>query len=243
MKKYFQAPWSLKDIGIITGSIILLTAIVLGILYFLPFRISANTPKSLYVLIIFLLQWVLIFAPLLFWTHRKHHLKWGNFGFEKIGILKALGFIISAYFLYLGINFIISIIIIYWNLKIPGFQIQESIFELFGKDIFSIIMSGIMVVLIAPFVEEIFFRGFLLRTMCNKAGNIFGSVITAVVFTLLHFPWQSFIPIFILGLIINSVVIKSKSIWPAIGFHILNNGTAFTILLLMEKGIISLDKL
>ena len=233
MKKYFQAPWSLKDLGIITGSIIVLTAVVLGILYFLHVKLPAEMSKSLYVLIIFLLQWVLIFAPLLFWTHRKHHLKFENFGFEKIGILKTLWLIVSAYFLYLGINFIISVIIIYGNFKIPGYQIQESIFELFGNDTFSIILSGIMVVLIAPFVEEIFFRGFLLRTMCNKAGNIFGSIITAGVFTLLHFPWQSFIPIFILGLILNSVVIKSKSIWPAIGFHMLNNSTAFIILLLI----------
>ena len=39
------------------------------------------------------------------------------------------------------------------------------------------------------------------------------------------------------------LVIKSKSIIPAIAFHILNNGIVFAIEILIEKQIISIEKI
>ena len=132
---------------------------------------------------------------LLCFGHRKHHLKFENFGFEKLEILKTPWADSERIFLYLGINFIISVIIIYESTKY-GISDTESILN-FSEMILLEILSGIMVVLTLLLWKK-YFQGILLRTMCNKAGNIFGSIITAGVFTLLHFPWQSFIPIFIL---------------------------------------------
>lgn len=243
MKKYFQAPWTMKDLAIIAGSIIILELVFIGVFYGLKLNIENKEFKSIYFYLFFSLQWIIIFAPLLILTGRKYKLHFSQFGFLKISFFKMLGLILTAYILYWAINIIISLIVIYGDIKIPGYQMQESIFKLFGNDLASIIFSGIIVILIAPLVEEIFFRGFLLRTLANRIGDMPGSIITALIFALLHFPWQSIIPVFILGLILNSLVIKTKSIWPAIGFHIFNNSIAFTVLLLLEKGIISLEKL
>jgi len=55
--------------------------------------------------------------------------------------------------------------------------------------------------------------------------------------------WQSIIPIFILGLIINRIVINNKSIMPAICFHIFNNAIAFTIQILIIKDFIKFDEM
>lgn len=243
MKKYFQAPWNTKDLAFIAGLIIVLALAVTGIIYIFRSNFEHGELGSFYFLVFFFLQWLVIFTPLLILTQKKYKLGWSKFGFSKYGFWKSIGLIITAYFLNLGINVIISMIVIYGNVKIPGYQMQESVFKLFGADLTSIIAGGVIIVLVAPLIEEIFFRGFLLRTLANRIGNTFGSIITALIFALLHFPWQSIIPVFILGLIINSLVIKTKSIWPAIGFHIFNNSIAFTTLLLLEKGIISLEKL
>lgn len=168
---------------------------------------------------------------------------WTKLGFKKIKPFKLLTLIVSYYLIYLIISLVILMAIIYWNIKIPGYQIKASILKLFGTDTFSMIKSGLLVVIIAPFIEEIIFRGLLLQTLCKKIGTVFGSLITAVIFSILHFPWQGIIPAFILGLIINGLFIKSKTLWATIGFHILNNAVAFTIVILLEKGVISVDSL
>lgn len=242
MKKYFQAPWGFKDLIVISlFSGILLLAYVAG-LYFFEIKnyLKDEDLKSFYLLGILILQWTALLLPLLIFTAKKYKLKWEHFGFNKTGILKTLGLVIGFYFLYIGITLIISLISIYNNVKIPGYQIQESVLPLFGTDILGLVIAGGAIILLAPLIEEILFRGFLLRTLVNKIGVMWGSIVSALIFAILHVPWQSIIPIFILGLILNSLVIRSKSLIPAIGFHVLNNAITFVIQILIEKGVISL---
>lgn len=245
MKKYFQAPWSLKDavfIILIVVTLILLAGIGLD-LFEIEKAHEASKNKSFYFVSIFLLQWVLALVPILIFTARKYKLKWKHFGFAKIGILRTIGLVIGAYLMYLAITFIISTIIIYKDVQIPGYQVQESLLPLFGTDLFGLIIAGITIILVAPFIEELIFRGFLLRTLSNKMGIFYGSIISALIFAMLHMPWHSIIPIFILGLIINSLVIRSKSLWPAIAFHTFNNAMTFLVQVLIIKEVIQIDSL
>lgn len=193
--------------------------------------------------ILFALQWIIALVPLLIFTRYKYKLRSAHFGFEKIGVRRMLGLVLTAYLLYLGISIVISALILYYDLQIPGYQIQKRILPLFGDDTFSLIVAGVVMTGLAPVLEEVFFRGFLLRTIVNRVGVVLGSIITAVIFSLLHVPWQSFIQVFILGLIINSIVIRGKSLWPAICFHSFNNAIAFIIEILILKDVISIEKL
>lgn len=199
--------------------------------------------KGLYTLLIFVMQWLLILAPILFLTIKKHGFKWSHFGFEKISIGKLLKAVAKAYLIYIGISIIIGMIILYSGVKIPGYQLQESIFQYFETDLISMIIAGFVITIVAPFIEEVLFRGFLLRSLVNRIGIIMGSIASALLFSVLHVPWQSVIPIFILGLIMNSIVISTKSIWPSIVFHSLNNSIAFTFAILIEKEVISVETL
>lgn len=235
MKKYFQAPWSLKDLIMVFAII----GALLGISLVGMYIAKIESPIE----VIFLLQWMLITAPLIIFTFKKYGFKWKHFGFRRIGAWKTIKLVVNGFLLYLGITFVISLIILYTNIKIPGYQMQEQILPLFGNDTSGIITAGIIIILLAPFLEELFFRGFLLRTLLNKVGIIYGSVLSALIFAAFHVQWQSIIPIFILGLIINSIVIKSRSIWPAIFFHIFNNAAAFTLQILILKEVISLENL
>lgn len=245
MKKYFQAPWNTKDI-IIT---ILAAAGLLGIAFFgmryfgIEKLIKDSEYKSLYLLILFVVQWVLIAIPLIILTLIKYKFNRKTFGLTRTGVWKTIKLVFSGYLLFLGITLVISLIIFYTGWKIPGYQVQERILPLFGDNLVSLIISGVLIIAIAPFIEEIFFRGFLLRSISNKWGIIYGSIISAALFALLHLQPSSIIPIFILGLIINSLVIRSKSIIPAIAFHMFNNAIAFTIEILLLKEIIKIEEL
>lgn len=250
MKKYFQAVWASKDVKIITlitlGLILLViipqTLLTLGYLPEPPYY-SVFKDNIFYKLGLILLQEIILLAPLLIYTKKKYGLRFESFGLQNIGFFKSVFYAIEGYIAYIGITVLVTVFILFTNIKIPGYQVQESIFNIFGSGNLELIIAGIIVVGIAPFVEEIFFRGFFLRFFVDKIGIFYGSIVSALIFAVFHLQWQSIIPIFILGLIINYLVVKHKSIVPAIIFHVINNGIAFTLQILILKDIIQIDSI
>ncbi|MDA1060270.1 MAG: type II CAAX endopeptidase family protein [bacterium] len=245
MKKYFQAPWSIKDILLVT----IFAGIMVGVLA-LTLKYSglgeiadSSERKGLIIAGIFILQWIAIFLPLILITRKKYKLKWEHFGFKRISVKKTIALVIGSYLLFIGISILIGIFIILTDIRIPGYQVQDDILPLFGEGLTNLIIAGVLITVVAPLIEEIFFRGFLLRTISGKIGIVWGSIVAALIFAALHMPWQSFIPIFILGIIINRIVINSKSLWPAIVFHMLNNAIVFAFLLALENNLIDLEEL
>ncbi len=232
MKKYFQAPWTIKDMIKSTGVSIFL--LILSVIALQCFEFEGLKGSPLQLFLGFIVQWIIILGPAAFIIFKKYKLSWKNLGFTKISALETAKHVLSAYILYLGITFILSSIVVYSGIEIPGYQIQESLAPIFDSSVITIGLGVLIVVIAAPIIEEVFFRGLILRPLINKFGLRWGSVLTALIFSVLHFPWQSFIPIFILGMIINSIVIRSKSLWPAIAFHMINNGIAFTLQILIN---------
>lgn len=177
-------------------------------------------------ILLFLIQIIIIAIPLYLFTFRKHKAKLKDFGFRKIKTIKILKFIGKAYLFWIIISLAVTQIFTYIGQEIPGYQGQEPVIPAFGEGTLAILATFIVAVLIAPFIEEIFFRGFILQTLVHKFNSRWGSVITAGLFALFHFQPQGIIPIFLLGIIINWIFLRSRSIWPCIIFHALNNGMA-----------------
>ncbi len=93
------------------------------------------------------------------------------------------------------------------------------------------------VVLIAGFVEEMIFRGFLQGAVEQVTDVTRSVLITALVFTMIHFnPWWA-VEILVLGVFLGVMTWRSDSVFPAIVVHCVNNG--FSVLMLN----ISPDKL
>lgn len=245
MKNYFQAPWTFKQVvkTLLLASILLFIAIIaiFSLAYLLEFKTSESL-NFISLVVGFLIQWggisiaFLSFAP-------KGAFKMKAWGLKKMKPLKLIKSVIGNYGLYLIIALIVSMFIIYTGIKIPGYQVQENLLEYFGTDTLNIVVAGVIIVLIAPVIEEFFFRGFILRAITDKYGIYWGSTITAFIFAISHMQIQSVIPLFILGLIINGMVIRHKNILPAIAFHILNNTIAFAIQLLIVTGKIPLEEI
>ncbi len=81
-------------------------------------------------------------------------------------------------------------------------------------------------VVIAPVVEEIFFRGFLFTGLKKRFSWTKAMFISSGLFALLHLRPLAIPPIFILGLVFAYLYQRSGSIWPAILIHGLVNGLA-----------------
>ena len=90
----------------------------------------------------------------------------------------------------------------------------------------------IICVLLGPIVEEIVFRGILLKMFGAAVGVFFSIVITALLFSVSHAISQAdmvqVIYTFVLGILLGVVRYKSTSLWSAIAVHMsFNLSSAF----------------
>lgn len=89
------------------------------------------------------------------------------------------------------------------------------------SDLFILIVG---VVIVAGFVEEMLFRGFLQGSMEQATDVTKAVLVTALVFTLIHFnPWWA-IEILILGVLLGVMTWRTNSVFPAVVVHCVNNG-------------------
>ena len=88
----------------------------------------------------------------------------------------------------------------------------------------------------APFCEEFFFRNILFKFIrdvcCSQLNPKFSdrrrrtwiaALATSLVFAVIHFNFYGVIPLFCLGLLFQFLFIRTKSLWPSIIIHSLNN--------------------
>ena len=74
-------------------------------------------------------------------------------------------------------------------------------------------------VIVAPFVEEMFFRGFLFQGFRQRYGWIPAALLSSAIFAAADLDPVSLIPTFILGVVFSYVYHRSNSIWPGIILH------------------------
>ena len=90
------------------------------------------------------------------------------------------------------------------------------------------LLSGVLIFyacLIAPVLEEIIFRGYILRLL-QRFGGSFAILLSALLFSFYHFDLTQLLPTFAMGCLFGYLAIQCGSIIPVIGVHILNNAVA-----------------
>jgi membrane protease YdiL (CAAX protease family) len=97
----------------------------------------------------------------------------------------------------------------------------------------------VVVTLIAPFSEEVFFRGFLYSAFKKSWGVNAGLFLSSLMFAAVHLELYSFIPLMIIGWILAYMFEKTKSLIPAIFLH----GVYNLILILILLGELEIIKL
>ncbi|MBL7084500.1 MAG: CPBP family intramembrane metalloprotease [Candidatus Omnitrophica bacterium] len=113
---------------------------------------------------------------------------------------------------------------------------RQVLFNLFlqQKSVWFLIYLTIMVVILGPIVEEIFFRGFAYNAIKKKWGRRSAMALTAVVFAGLHGSLIGFLPIMGLGLLLAYVYEKTGSLISSITIHILHNSLMVSLLFMVR---------
>lgn len=102
--------------------------------------------------------------------------------------------------------------------------------ERFFERMITFDLAGFLTVAVAaPILEELIFRGIVLKTFLKKYKPMKAIVLSALLFGIVHFnPWQ-FIAAFAMGIAIAWVYYQTKSIFPAIFIHFVNNFSGFIL--------------
>jgi hypothetical protein len=100
---------------------------------------------------------------------------------------------------------------------------------IFPKTPFELAVGLFVIGAFAPFAEEWYFRGFLLRWLHQSMNAPAAVVITAVVFALVHCfmllqpgaaGWVSTGEVIVLALFMGTWVLRSGSLWPSFAIHL-----------------------
>ena len=171
---------------------------------------------------------IFIGTAVLFASFTRRPKLW-HFGLRRTAFWPALGW--AA----LGMVSFYALAAIYTALVSP--DAEQTVAQDLGADegTFGLIAAGFMVICIAPFAEEFFFRGFFYRALRSKYSVIVAAVIDGVLFGVIHYDFSGadalliLPPLALLGFMFCLVLEKTGSLWPVVGLHAFNNAIAYGV--------------
>jgi len=158
-----------------------------------------------------------------------------NLGLRRFDVVRALPWIIGLMALIFGVNLLYSYAITLLHLPV---QTNDQVVLHTGKyapiTTYAILAGS---VLIAPFCEELFFRGFLLTGLRHELTPIWAILVSAALFAIAHADPGSFIPLFAIGICLGFLRLRTGSTWANISLHMLNNLLSSVLIILAMHNI------
>jgi uncharacterized protein len=102
---------------------------------------------------------------------------------------------------------------------------------LFAPD--TTIATLLVAVTVAPFCEEVFFRGYVFPPVARAIPMWAAILVTSLFFAAVHADLGSFVPLMAIGVVLTILRWRTTSIWPGMLFHALNNGLASVYVLVV----------
>ena len=97
------------------------------------------------------------------------------------------------------------------------------------------IVAVIATVIVAPLVEEFFFRGLIFSRLARGMNIYIAAVVSALMFGVAHGNFIQGTYAFLLGLLLCFVYVKSRSLWGAIAVHMGFNSFSFVMDLISDE--------
>ena len=218
-----SVPWTVRDVWI--GAIVLGLWIIGTTAASLLMRAySIGLDPGLYVG----LAELALLVPIWWLAVRKHGAGWDTLGFRRFDA-GTLGIGCGLMLVSLLINATYSAF-----LAVFGLRAQVDLVPIFAEltSPWWLLLAGIVV---APIVEELFFRGFVYAGLAQRYSWRKAALISSALFALIHLQPLAFVPIFVLGYIFAYLYQRSGSIWPAVLMHVTTNALGLGAAYLLSK--------
>jgi len=233
-KPKLDIKWSARD-GIIS---ILFLVIFLLIIYFGSSKLlqllnreqllSISNIDNLSFSILYGIQVMLMLGVVWFFAIFLRRASLKDLGLRYYSIIKTIWYT----FLSLLIIFFISFLYVFVMNWLFGIEAPSSkIEELIANRSISTNILLIVVAVVAPFCEEIYFRGFLYSAFKKSWGVNTALFLSSLLFALAHMEIYSFIPLVVIGWLLAYIFEKTKSLFPTIFLHAIYNLILILILI------------
>lgn len=172
-----------------------------------------------------LFSFSLLFTTLFFVSKLDVIHFWGNKWSKQHSILLgfAVGFVIRAIYGTISLEFDL------YDAEASFYSaVTDSILSV--NEYYSPILGFIVVAVMAPFYEEIIFRGVVLAGLEKKIPFVWANLLQALLFMGLHDDVVAFPFLFAFGFAAGMLRNKSQSLAPGMAMHFLNNAIAFWVI-------------
>lgn len=157
-------------------------------------------------------------------------------GFRRFSVGTVIFWIAAFLLLILGVNLLYQEIITLLRLNV---QTNDQVVLARSKyepiTTYAILLAAVFV---APFCEEVFFRGFVFPGLRRGMSVNWAIVFSALIFAISHADPGSFLILFIIGLALTFLRWRTRSIWPGMLLHMLNNAVGAVLIILAMHGIL-----
>ena len=244
-----ETPWTIQQtfLGIILTIVpwvvlsIALNAIGGKPVHNTPLSLQADLAAAIITFIFSsLVEGAFLIAPLYFANRafrsiaRHTQLALQALGFRRFNASVVFSWIVLLLLVILAANFLYSYLIQTFHLPL---QTNDQLLLMYSKNAPLTTYATLLVaVLVAPVCEEVFFRGFVFPGLLGGMPVGWAIVLSSLIFAVAHADPGSFIVLFIIGLALAFLRWRTKSIWPCILLHALNNGVAALAIVLAMRG-------
>lgn len=150
-------------------------------------------------------------------------------GFRRTPLLPAIGWVVGGLVVVYAASAVYQDIITRFSL---GLHTNVDTLQQLGQHApLTVIGTLIGAVFIAPFCEEIFFRGFTFAGFLRGMPVWAAVLLSALLFGIAHGDIGSFALLFVIGLVLAIVRWRTGSIWPGMALHMANNAIAAIVVL------------
>jgi CAAX protease family protein len=245
------APWTTQQTFLGTLITLIPWIILTLILSTLNASVKVTTPLSFQadltgaiVTIIFsaLIEGAFLIAPFYYanaaYRSITHHLRLAlqALGFRRFRFGNTIFWVIILMIVIFGVNTLYSYLITALHLNV---QTNDQILLQQSKVApLSTYATLFAAVIIAPFCEEVFFRGFVFPGLRHGMPLGWAIIISSLLFGVAHADPGSFPVLFVIGLALAFLRWRTQSIWPCMLLHMFNNGIAALAIVLTMQGAI-----
>jgi membrane protease YdiL (CAAX protease family) len=143
----------------------------------------------------------------------------------------------------IGIATVVLLRLLQYVLPLP----KKSPFDDFFRRPSDAYAFAMLAISFGPFMEEIFFRGFLYPVLARRLGIFMGVLLTALPFAFIHVieykAWAPVLIVFLVGVVLTLVRAKRQSVASSFIVHAIYNGIPVVATIIKSEGFRHLERL
>ena len=225
-----NVPWRIGDIvkALVAAFVLVLVILAIAIIIIAVAGLGQSARDTAAIAANFVVEAALLGSAWWF-SVRKYGVGWSRLGFVKFTHGSVIPLVLLVLVLSIIVNMVYGVVISLLGVRslLPG-----PLPPVFKEGGVGTILGAVLAVVVAPLVEETFFRGFLFAGIARRRGFLLGAVISALLFALSHLQLGAIIPVFILGLFLAWLYKRTGTLWSNIAAHFTYNSIVLLIAIL-----------